>query len=312
MACKLHMKLWSAGELEAHMRLLRGLAALMAVFFSGSASPATGSTRPPSGMVIQVKNGDWGATRTDDIEATLRSVADALLPYFPQRTTERIQVRFSRQGPRVLSEKSSDGAYVVLLNVQDRRWDQFAYQFSHELCHMFSNFESRETGHGGNTRDHQWFEETLCEAVSIFTLKQVGSSWERSAPHPQWKSYAPAFLAYAEQLLSENHRRLPADQSIEDWFSQNREALTKNPYLREKNETLAISLLPLLENTGGSLQSIGYLNLGHPSVNNDKSFETFLETWYSCCPEENREFVSRILSLLAIHGKPAPVAGLMH
>jgi hypothetical protein len=281
--------------IRAHMRGFLFLASFVATFLSGPPALATGSTLP-STFAIQVRQGDWGTARAQDIETVLRSVTNVLLPYFPQHVSDRIRVESSKQGPRVFSEKSPDGAYLVLLNVKDTRWDQFAYQFSHELCHIFTNIEHREIGDGVIARDHQWFEETLCEAVSLFTLKQVASNWERSPPHLRWKNYAPAFREYAEQLLSENHRRLPPDKSIGEWYADNREALKSNPYLREKNEILASSLLTLLENTPGSLQAIGYLNLEKSSF--DKSFSTYLESWYSCCPEAGREFVGRIFTLL--------------
>ena len=74
-------------------------------------------------------------------------------------------------------------------------------------------------------RDHQWFEEALCEAVSLFTLKQLASSWEHSPPYPHWKDYAPAFREYAERLLGEKHRRLPLDKSVAEWYAENREML---------------------------------------------------------------------------------------
>ncbi len=247
-------------------------------------------------MAIHVKHGDWGSARTQDIETVLASVADVLLPYFPQHASDRVSVASSsRQGPQVLLDKSPDGAYRVFLNVQDRRWDQFTYQFSHELCHIFTNYEHREISRDDVTRDHQWFEETLCEAVSIFTLHRMTSSWEHAPPYPQWKEYAPAFREYAERLLSEKHRRLPPNRSIGEWYQENREALQGNPYLREKNDLLATRLLSLLENTPGSLRAIGYLNLEKPSIN--KSFEAYLESWYSCCPEGNRDFVSRVIAL---------------
>jgi hypothetical protein len=88
---------------------------------------------------------------------------------------------------------------------------------------------------------------------------------------------------------------LPRDISAAGWYAENREALRSNPYLREKNELLATWLLALLENTPGSLGAIGYLNLEKSSFS--KSFEAYLESWYSCCPEEIRDFAGRIISL---------------
>lgn len=246
-------------------------------------------------IAIYVKHGDWGTARVQDIEKVLRSVTGVLLPYFPQRASERVVVAFNKQGPRVLLEKSPDGSHQVLLNVQDTRWDQFAYQFSHELCHIFTNFEHREISRDTASRDHQWFEEALCEAVSLFTLNRLASSWEYSPPYPGWEEYAPAFRQYANRLLTETHRHLHTNESIARWFRANQTALNGNPYLREKNELLATRLLSLLENTPGSLEAIGYLNLERsPSA---KSLKAYLESWYSCCPEKYRAFISQVTAL---------------
>lgn len=280
------------------MRSLLTLASLAWICLIGSSAlAATGSTPSPARIAIQVEHGDWGMARTQDIEAVLTSVANVLLPYFPQRASDRIVVEYNRQGPRVLFEKSSSGAYRVFLNVQDTRWDQFAYQFSHELCHIFTNFEHREVGDGLATRDHQWFEETLCEAVSLFTLNRMTSSWERSPPYAGWEVYAPAFREYATRLLSEQHRRPAPHGSTAEWYKANQDALEGDPYLRQKNELLATWLLPLLENTPGSLAAIGYLNVERLSA--DKSFRAYLESWYSCCPEEYRAFISNVIALFA-------------
>jgi hypothetical protein len=278
------------------MRVIWTLASF-AVAFSlvGSPALATGLTPPASRIAIHVEQGDWGTARTKDIETVLRSVADVLVPYFPQRASSRVLVASSRQGPRVLLEKSPDGAYLVLLNVRDTRWDQFAYQFSHELCHLFANSEHREMSSDVVARDHQWFEEALCEAVSLFTLNQMASSWEHSPPYPHWKDYAPAFREYAERLSGETHRHLQLDKSVAGWYAENREVLGSNPYLREKNEFFATQLISLLEEAPGGLEAIGYLNLEKSSFS--KSFEAYLESWYSCCPEEIRDFATRVISL---------------
>lgn len=261
----------------------------------GSAALAADKEARTGRMAIIVKDGVWGTARVPDIERVLASVADVLSPHFPQRASERVVVAFSRQGPRVLPEKSSDGAHRVFLNVQDTRWDQFAYQFSHELCHIFTNFEHREISRDTVSRGHQWFEEAMCEAVSLFTLNRLASSWGHSPPYSGWEQYSPAFREYANRLLGEAHRQMGPGETIARWYRANQVDLDGNPYLRDKNELLATQLLALLESTPGSLDAIGYLNLeGSPSA---KSLRAFLESWYDCCPEKYRAFVSQVIAL---------------
>ena len=254
------------------------------------------SVQADAGPSIQVKPGGWGAVSTQDIETVLNSVTDVLIPYFPSHASARIAVAFSSAGPRVLGSKSSDGAYQVLLNVTDARWDQFAYQFSHELCHIVSNFEHRDIGATPGLRSHQWFEETLCEVVSLVTLNRLASSWKDSPPHAGWAGYAPAFRRYAERLLASDHRRMPPQVSMVAWYRANQRALESDPYLRQKNESAATALLKLFESSPASLAAIGYLNVATPPRG---SFSAYLASWYDCCPESQRPFVRQLMEIFA-------------
>ncbi len=287
---------------DSLMRLISTLAFLALPLLAGPVALATEplSARP----TIEVRDGGWGTAQVSDIETVLGSVSGVLLPYFPGHESDRIQVAFSTQGPHVLLEKSSDGSHRVILNVRDTRWDQFAYQFSHELCHIFSNYGQRALDGGAVARDHQWFEETLCEAVSLLTLDWLSANWERSPPHPRWKTYAPAFREYASRLLNQEHRRLPPNATIATWYDANRGELETHPYLRDKNELLASALLPLIQKTPASLASIAFLNRKRPVM--PATFKAYLEAWYICCPPELRDFVRRLISLL---GEPSRDAG---
>lgn len=253
-------------------------------------------------LAIQVEDGDWGNAPRRDIETVLNSVADALLPNFPQRADSRVTVGRGTQGPVVLLDRSADGAYRVLLDVNGARWDQLAYQFSHELCHVFTNFEHRALDAATIDRDHQWFEETLCEAVSLATLDRLAVRWAESPPHPAWRNYAPAFREYAQQRLAERHRQLPEGETIEHWLAANREAMERDPYLREKNELLAARLLPLLEGTPGAFEALGYLNAANAAP--PPGLPAYLATWYDCCPPAQRPFVAQVIALLEGRSPP--------
>lgn len=278
------------------MQFVSTLVGIAMILLTSSAAVAV-EAMPPSGpMDIRVEAGDWGKARPRDIEAVLTTVADTLLPSFPQHAGERVLVAYSDAGPSVLLEKSRDGVHRVFLKVQDARWDQFAYQFSHELCHIFTNHEHREAAPGVLARDHQWFEETLCEAVSLVALERMTARWEHEPPHPNWQAYAPAFREYAQRLLDERHRALPPNETLGQWFNANREALERDPYLRQKNELLAAHLLSLFETVPGSLEAIGYLNAEQSPPN--ASFAAYLASWYDCCPGRHRAFVKEVMTLL--------------
>ena len=73
---------------------------------------------------------------------------------------------------------------------------QFAYQFSHEFCHIMSDYERlRENPNG-------WFHEAICELASVFTLRCMAERWSSCAPYPNWVEYSDSLLSYAEDCLS--------------------------------------------------------------------------------------------------------------
>ena len=275
------------------MRLFLALA--MSILDWATCAGAIAGAPVGASLSIDVRPGSWGNAQPRDIEAVLHSVADVLRPHFPQHRGGRVQVAFSEKGPRVLPRQPGDDTFLVLLNVQDRRWDQFAYQFAHELCHIFSNYDERPLDPA--SREHQWFEETLCEAVSIVTLDRLTSRWNDSPPRAGWTAYAPAFREYAGRLLAASHRETKAGETVTGLYLQHAAVLERNPYLREKNELLATPIAKLLQGMPGALEAIGYLNL---ETRPNETFAAYLADWYACCPEPHREFVSRLMSLFGV------------
>lgn len=258
------------------MRLL-GILAISAVF---GIAHATGP--------IRVQDGDWGGASARDVEAVLRSVVE-VLPDLAGDYAPRIVVSPAASGPRVLARKSADGAHQVLLSVRGPRWDQLAYQFSHELCHVASNYDRRPID---ASRAHQWFEEAVCEAVAIVALQRLAVRWETAPPHASWSSYAPAFRAYAERLLKAEHRHAAPAGGFADWYRRNAPALARDPYLREKNEVAATALVAAF--SGAGLHVMRYLNLEPPA---HEGFAAYLAAWLDCCPPEHRPVVRRALEL---------------
>lgn len=237
---------------------------------------------------IRVEDGDWGGASARDVHTVLRSVVD-VLPDLAGDRTQRILISPAPIGPRVLAQKSADGAHQVLLNVRGPRWDQLAYQFSHELCHIASNYDRRPVD---ASRAHQWFEEAVCEAVAIVALQRLAVRWETAPPHPAWSSYAPAFRAYAERLLTAEHRQALPTAAFAAWYRRNAPALARDPYVRENNEVAATALVAAF--TGAGLHVVRYLNLEVPA---SPGFAAYLSAWLDCCPPEHRAVVQRALEL---------------
>lgn len=273
-----------------------GLLAALPLFAAAAVDPAeTGAAA--KGIAITVAPGNWGAADVRDIRQVLEAVADELRTQVAYPADARLNIRVVPRGvsPRVLYQRGPDGEYVVHLTARNERWFQYAYQFSHELCHIFSNFDHKELTDSDPATANQWFEETLCETASLFTLKRLAQTWAENPPARKWVGYAPVFAAYADHLLAADHRRLPAGQTLGQWYRDNRGPLRENPYQREKNELAATALLPFFEQAPGNWRAITFLNPDKASAGKD--FEAYLAEWHAACPAEQQELVRRTMAL---------------
>jgi hypothetical protein len=265
-----------------------------------TASAAVAAQSGEQGPVIQVFDGGWGNAYTEDIEAVLYSVASELWRYFPGRSPVKLVIKHSEKGPLTLYQKGPKGEYRILLSARDQRWAQYAYQFSHELCHVLSNYDHSETNN--RARSNQWFEEAVCEAAALFTLGRMAITWESNPPFPHWRDYAPVLRHYAERLAGEAHRRLPHDTLLVEWYAANQEALRDDPYLRDKNEVCANMMLALFERSPKHWAAIGHLNRDSAALSG--SLLGYLRSWHRAAPSEHRVFISQVIGLFV-----APDAG---
>lgn len=295
------------------MRLAIAIASIALTILPAHLSRAAeaGAAQPPKtigkkdershGLVIRVTDGGWGDAEPGEIETLLYSVAAEILTHFPGRRIDPVLVSHSRQAPIVLYEKAPGGEYQVYLAAKDKRWAEFVYEFSHELCHIVANYEHHAPPHDA---PHQWFEEAICETASLYTLRRFSATWGESPPRAKWAPYAPALHRYEEQMINEPHRRLQANTTLATWFRDNEPALRDNPELRDRNEVVANQLLPLLEQNPGDWEAIGFLNL---DVSDEAtSFQDYLQRWYYRAPSQHKQFIRRTLGMFQL---AAPDAG---
>jgi hypothetical protein len=269
-------------------------------------NPLAHEARVRSKPVVKVAAGHWGAVDARDIRIFLEAVANEFLAYVDDDTRAvPLKIRVVPRGgsPRVLYERGRDGEYVVHLTARDENWFQYAYQFSHELCHIVSHFDHKERHGDEVVSGNQWFEESLCETAALYTLKRLAATWADAPAARQWAGYGPLFASYAEFLQAQPHRQPATSQGMGQWYRDNRVALEADPYLRESNERVATALLPLFEHAPGSWRAITHLNADSASA--AKGFADFLGDWYLACPVAEREVVRQTMELFGFT-PPAP------
>lgn len=237
-------------------------------------------------LLIRVAPGDWGNANPAEIEALLNSVGNQMLIHFPGKRISPIVVAPSANGPLVMYQKGPSNEYQVLLAAKDRRWAEYVYEFSHELLHILAGYDLRSPS---RTARHQWFEEMLCETASLYMLKRYALMWNVLAPRPEWTDYTPEMQRFANRALSEKHRHLPRNITFDEWFQKNGPGLATKPYLREKNDLVAMMFLPLLERTP-DWRAIEYLNVGNYA--GELTLHDHLARWYRNTPMSQRPLVT--------------------
>jgi hypothetical protein len=267
------------------------LARLAAVVFSLISLAAGPATRPT--LTLKLVADGWGEASTKDAEAVFRSAAGTLLPHFEGIHLEPIRVS-PRGGPIVLYRRV-EGHIDMRLDTTDTRWAQYAFQFSHELCHVLARYREK---HPGN----QWFEESICELASLYALRAMSEEWKTKPPYPNWKSYGPHLASYAKERMEK--AALPEGVTLAKWYAENERALRAKADDRARNQVVATALLPLFEERPGRWRAVYHLNDGAPKT--AETFAEYLKRWLEHAPAEHRGFVRAIAGRfeIAMPGEP--------
>ena len=157
-------------------------------------------------MQIRIVQSIWGNSQPVNLEMLLTDVAFCLTQPLRELPSMNIVVEPTSSEddePITPYRPSRQVPFTVLLSARDDYWCQFAYQFSHELCHVLSNYERLGEGPNG------WFHEAICELASVFTLRRMAERWLTCPPFPGRSDYAGSLASYAEDLLSRKSANSP-------------------------------------------------------------------------------------------------------
>ena len=222
------------------------------------------ATKPP----LTIENGNWGGVSLRAIRVVLESAFDVLLDAFGKLPDAPVHVARWSQDPRVFYDYRP---YQIRISAHDTYWCQYVYQFSHELCHVMTNFDRCKE------HKHNWFEESLCELASLFVLHRLAAVWKSSPPDEIIDSvtYAPNFKSYAEDTAAKYPRVCSGDS--QKWLSKNIDFLEANSCERKLNGTLAVLLLDRFLRDPSLWRDCGWLNHWDSGVN--ATFREYLDSW---------------------------------
>ena len=224
---------------------------------------------------VTVINGNWGLTSLSAIRAVLLSAYGVLVRSFEAAPEAAVHVsRWNRDYPFTVYEKRP---YQVFLSATDTYWSQYVYQFSHELCHVLTHFDSHKK------HKHKWFEESLCELASLHVLRSLAKVWKEDPPSGVYgaSEFARHHLSYAEEV--ERKTPIPSQSDLPDWLNHNIDLLEKNSTCRELNRIVAVSLLRSFRHNPALWRDCGWLNCW--DIQKDSTFSEYLNSWTDCLRE---------------------------
>lgn len=238
-----------------------------------SAPPAL-HAGPPEPPVWRLAPEGWGKASAADVTAVLNSAIMPLWRHFPGRKLEPMVVIRGRNGPITHFQRNSMREIVVQLDTSDFYWCQYAYQMAHEFCHVLCGFDDDWKG-------NLWFEESLCETASLFVLRRMAESWAKQPPYESWRSFAPKFREYADDIM--DRRVSVPDSKLPAFYQRHGKELAQNPVDRELNGTISLNLLRLLEASPHFWEAVTWLN-SKPSPPGE-TFRDYLLKWKQATPE---------------------------
>ena len=239
-------------------------------------------------MDITVIECNWRGALPSNIQVLLTDVASHLTGTFREPPKGNIVVGATPHpddDPITLFRSSLKEPFTILLPVRGRRWSQFAYQFSHELCHVLSDYERLRDSR------NKWFHEAICELASIFTIRCMAEAWPTRPPYPNWAEYSQSLASYAESYLARDERRVPSGMALSTWLLSEEESLREDCRQRDKNAVFAYSLLPIFESEPTVWNAVRKL------PDSSAILREYMLEWHACVEPAEAPLVKRILDL---------------
>ncbi len=258
------------------------LVSVMATVALGLFGAPDASAAARSYANVRVQSDGWGDALPEDVQAVALSSIGVIHSTMSPTTSATISLRNGSE-PITAFRSSSSAPFDVAVAVSGRQWAQLAYQFSHEYCHVLTLNDRRAA-----TRT-DWFEESLCEAISLLALERMAVTWKTSPPYPNWKSFAPSLADYATAVERRSSRQLPKKMSFAQWFACSAKSRDTDPYDRERNGVIANQLLSRIRNAPSILDAVIWLNRG--TIKSERSFDQLLTNWKQAAPASLRKVI---------------------
>lgn len=202
-----------------------------------------------------------------------------------------IRINFGTVGPHTRYGGNAVSGYDVDLTVGNDDWCNHLYQFSHEACHILAQCQNSQPC-------NQWFEESLCEVASLFSIKTIANMGTQGPCDNLTSGMIPYYQClnnYVNSMINNSARQF-AGAKMDLWFQQNELLLRNDPYCRCLQWVASNKLLPMFISNPSNFAAIEFLNI-NPCSNGNDSFLQYLDNWKIASPPPYHLFIDDIKKL---------------
>jgi hypothetical protein len=199
------------------------------------------------------------------------------------RQPTRLRVDQHTSGaPAVWLHPDGSSMAWIIVDIAERAWAQLAYQFGHELGHVFANSWQP---HAKPMSPCQWLEEALVEAFSLRGLTRLADSWKKNPPFAGDNKFGSALADYRQNIIN-RYTKLAEEQGLardpSGWFAGHRseiEVAGLNPFA----QAASLTILAEYEKDPDCVEALAALNRwpGRSGV----PIEDYLDQWEMSCAE---------------------------
>lgn len=242
--------------------------------------------------LIRVLDGAWDTAPAIEVHMLLSYVLAQYERNTPGIQWPNIDVYREEYTPITLNIPGPENQIRIGLATHGHLWSQYSFQFSHELVHVLIGRTRNNVRWPSMFFPAGWFEESLCEVGSLFTLRSMSRDWKYSPPFQGTLHYYSALWQYAQDRIDSPEHAMVNGLSFRDWHSSHREVLQSTCCNRDLNTVAAKYMLPLFEAMPTAWKAVSYLRCGN--INPSESLDQVLRAWHDACPQDDQTFVSEL------------------
>ncbi|WP_292121566.1 hypothetical protein [Mesorhizobium sp.] len=229
--------------------------------------------------------GDWGrmleGAAVQVVERMRQACFDGVR-LLSDRQPTRLRVEEHTTGPPAIwLHPDGSGMAWTIVDIGERDWSKLAYQFGHELGHVFANSWEADAKPAPPC---QWLEEAMVEAFSLRGLRRLAKSWKQDPPFAGDNAFGDAIAEYRRNIIK-SYEALADSQGLGDpaaWFAGHRNEI-EVPRLNPFAQAMSLTILAEYERVPQSVEAVGALNRwpGRSGI----PVAQYLHRWKGSCAE---------------------------